>query len=892
MHLLRSRPSVALAALLSGVLGLGALAAPATAANAPQDDVWTVTGPSPPGSADGPSAVVALDPTDGSLSVSVRNAGHTVLEPAPAGIVTDRADLTSGLRLLERTDRTVSEHYTTTVGKERERSASMTESRFALAGAGGARVDLVVRASDDGVAYRYVLPDPDGVTVRHEASSFRLPGDATAWLSPYVPNYERTHTENTAAAAPTGDYAYPSLFRSAGSYVLLTESDVDGRYSGSRLTHQAGSGRYDVELADPEIPSAGPLATPWRTAIVGDLPTVTTSTLVDDLAPPSRIHDTSWIRPGRVAWSWLAGFGQAQRSLATQKRFVDYAAAHGWEYSLVDDGWKTTDWMPELIDYATARGVKILVWMRWTDLDTPAERTAQLDKVKKWGAAGLKIDFMDSDSRARFAWYDDILKETAERKLLVNFHGSTIPRGTQRTWPHVMAMEAVHGAEQGDVKATDISTLPYTRNVAGSMDFTPMAFQFGQHNVSEAAELALSVVYESGFQNYAGAIEEYHKRPQLERFLEQVPTVWDETRLLAGSPGDGATFARRSGSRWFLGSVTAGDARTQRISLGFLPGDGKWLVETVRDGDHGLVRDSAVMDDRDTLEVPTGADGGFAAIVCRSTPGRTTCDRPVDRVPPATLDVTPDRTVTERGDTADVAGRFTIDEFGPVSDVSLTAQAPEGWTVEGGGARADQLSTGQPLEATWKVTVPADAPFGYTSVPVRAEFRNPSDRGARTLTVERTVRVFVHPPGVRYVSDLPFASATNGWGPVERDTSNGENAGGDGGPLRLGGTVYDKGLGVHARSEVTLDLAGGYDRFTARAGVDDEVSGKGSVAFELLGDGRVLARSGVVRSGDAAIPFDVDVRGVRTLTLRVTDGGDGVDSDHADWADAQLHLSG
>ncbi|MEK8169226.1 glycoside hydrolase family 97 catalytic domain-containing protein [Streptomyces sp. M19] len=207
--------------------------------------------------------------------------------------------------------------------------------------------------------------------------------------------------------------------------------------------------------------------------------------------------------------------------------------------------------------------MRILLWTHWTDLDTPEERAANLGAAERWGAAGVKIDFMDSDSQERYGWYDDVLADTAARHLLVNFHGSTIPHGIQRTWPHVVSMEAVYGGEQGDVTAADMATLPFTRNVVGSMDFTPMGFQFGTHRVSEAAELATSVVYESGFQHYAGSIEAYRARPELERFLEQVPTVWDETRLVSGRPGDAATFARRDGHRWFLGSLGAGPAITR-----------------------------------------------------------------------------------------------------------------------------------------------------------------------------------------------------------------------------------------------------------------------------------------------------------------------------------------
>lgn len=868
------------ATALAGVLCLGT---PAVAQDDAGDDarpggaVWTV-------SRGGPAADVRLDAADGTLTLAVRDGARTLVEPSPVGIVTEDADLTGGLRLVDRQNRRVAERYTTVVGKERRRTVDMAESRFALEGAGGARVDMVVRAGPDGVAYRYVLPEGSG-DVRREASGFVLPGDAPARLSDYSVNYEQPYDGSTAAGAASGPYAYPALFQVGDDHVLLSEADVDGRYPASRLTHTEGSGRYDVTLADPAVPmpADGPLATPWRTVIAGDLATVTESTLVDDLAPSSRVADTSWIRPGTVAWSWLAGFGAAQRSLETQQRFVDYAAAHGWEYSLVDDGWNTTDWMPQLMEYAERRGVGVLLWMHWTDLDTAAERTAQLDKVKKWGAAGLKIDFMDSDSRERMGWYDEILRETADRELMVNFHGSTLPHGIQRTWPHVMTMEGVHGAEQGDVQADDMATLPYTRNVVGSMDFTPMGFQFGQRNNTEAAELALSVVYESGFQNYAGSVEAYRSRPEVARFLEQVPTVWDESRLVAGSPGEGATFARRNGDRWFVGSIRAGDAGTERVPLTFL-GPGSWRVDTVRDGAAGLVHHSEVTNRQGAITVPVLADGGFVAQICRAVPGRDSCDRPVDTVPVGTLSVTPAKTDARPGTTVDVEASFLLDEAGPAKDVTLSARTPDGWTVDGAGASADELADGAALDASWRVTVPADPAYGTTEIPVTVTYRH----GATPLTVERTVRVFVAREGTVYVSSLPFTAETNGWGPVERDQSNGENARGDGGPLRLGGTTYDKGLGVHARSEVTVDLNGAYDRFTAQAGIDEEKPDKGSVVFEVLGDGRVLAGSGVLGPTDEPFAFDVDVSGVRQLTLRVMDAGDGIDSDHADWADAQL----
>lgn len=348
------------------------------------------------------------------------------------------------------------------------------------------------------------------------------------------------------------------------------------------------------------------------------------------------------------------------------------------------------------------------------------------------------------------------------------------------------------------------------------------------------------------------------------------------------------TFARRNGDRWFVGSIRAGDAGTERVPLTFL-GAGSWRVDVVRDGADGLVRQSWVMNRHDTLTVPVLADGGFAAQICRAVPGRGSCDRPVDTVPVGTLTVTPARTDARPGETVAIEAGFVLDEAGPAEDVRLGARTPDGWAVDGAGATADELADGAGLSASWKVTVPDDPAYGTTEIPVTVSYRDPdARRGAPPLTVERTVRVFVAREGTVYVSALPFVSEKNGWGPVERDLSNGESGAGDGGPLRLGDTTYDKGLGVHAQSEVTIDLNGAYGRFAARAGIDEEKPDKGSVVFEVLGDGQVLARSGVLGPTDAAHAFDVDVSGVRQLTLRVTDGGDGIDSDHGDWADAQL----
>lgn len=597
---------------------------------------WTVSG----SGAHGPAARIRLDDTTGTVSLTVTRGGRTLIEPSPVGIVTEQADLSQDLRFLDRSDRRIDERYRTKSGKRLDRRVQMNETRLSFAASGGARLDLVVRASTDGVAYRYVLPGGQG-DVLGETSAFALPTDAAAWLSTYRVDNEGQFVRYTAAGAPTAEYSDQALFETAGGYVLLAESDLTGAYSGARLAHDQGTGTYRVKLADDRIDTGGPLATPWRAMITGDLATVTRSTFTDDLAPASKVADTSWIRPGTVLWTWLAGGKEAGQSLAAQKAYVDYAAERKWPYEAVDAGWyykpgewetvdpdwQTNSWMPELVRYARAKGVGVVVWIHQRELDTPEERERWLPTLERWGVEGVKIDFMNSEAQPMLRWYDTVLAETAAHHLMVDFHGSTIPKGIQRTWPHVMTLEGVAGEEKRTNTAAHLTTLPFTRNVIGSMDFTPGAFhRVGLRPNSDAAEVGLTVAFESGLQMFAGTPESYDRRPLARAYFDQVPAAWDDTRLLAGRPGEEAVLARRGGDRWFIGGVYAGAARTAEVPLDI--GAGRWLVETIEDGAGGLVRHRQVLRGGDTLAVDVVAGGGFASIACRWHPRvTTTCHR-------------------------------------------------------------------------------------------------------------------------------------------------------------------------------------------------------------------------------------------------------------------------
>jgi alpha-glucosidase len=607
----------------AAALAAGLLAVPALRADAATAQQWQLT---PPGGT-GPVATVRLD-TAGRLTLAVQRGGTQVLPSSALGLRTSAADLSAGLRFTTRADVAVNDHYTTTVGKRRQHTATANQTTLSFT-KGSSRMDVVFRVSADGVGYRYVVRHSGTVTVTGEASEFAVPATARAFLLPFDNgrnDYENIQVHTTVAQAAAVAYGYPALFQVGGTWLLVTESDSGGGYGATRLTLDATTRHFKLTLPDAQETNPATLTTPWRTMVVGDLATVTRSDLVTDLASPSKVADPSWIRPGRAEWSWWSD-STSSRSLAAQEAAADFAVRMGWEYILVDAGWSAS-WMPTLVKYANAKHVGVWIWTSFSALDTQAERDSQLKLWKSWGVAGLKIDFIESDSQAAMKWYDAISAATAQNKLMVEFHGCTVPRGIQRTWPQVLTMEAVDGAEhihnkpgRNPFPPTYYTTLPFTRNLAGSMDYTPVTFTAKRTN-SDAAELAQSIVFESGLQNYADSVAAYDARPVAERLLRQVPVQWDDSRLLSGDPDTRVVLARRSGTDWFVGAVTATGAQTLTVPLGFL-GTGPWLADIYSDGPTGLVVKSQPVSG--TLSVSVPAQGGFAARICPAKPGAVNC---------------------------------------------------------------------------------------------------------------------------------------------------------------------------------------------------------------------------------------------------------------------------
>lgn len=574
-------------------------------------------------------------PANGRPTLSISRDGRTVLDPSPLGIETlDRAyvDLTH-----EETERRSFERrYETPAGKRREHAVEMNESTATLSTADGERMEIDVRVTDDAVGYRYRLPGDGPVVVTGEESRFELPCDAAAWTMPAEAKHEGVFGETTAAETE-GELGYPALFDLGEDWLFLAETDVDGRYCATTLRTENGTTSFDVAFPDApqyrngsapeEISAKRPLTTPWRLAVVGGLGDVVQSDAVADFVdadgrgidPQSVVPD--WIEPGRVAWSWWSdGFSPSNEE--RQREFVDYAAERGWEYVLVDDGWGR-EWMAGLVEYAEERGVGVFVWSRYSWLDSPEKRELRLGKWADFGIRGVKVDFMNSDTQQMMRFYDELAAATADHGLMLNVHGSITPKGLRRRWPHLLTYEGVHGAENYHPVPQTIDPshnviLPYTRNVLGPMDYTPVTFSAETRQTGLGHELALSVVYESGLQHFADSIESYAATPAAERFLERVPPAWDETVFVGGRPADRASIARRNGDEWYLGTVTAGEGGSVTCSLSFLDA-GAYEATVVREGDDGetLVREQRTVTRDGNLDIEVAENGGF---VCLFTP--------------------------------------------------------------------------------------------------------------------------------------------------------------------------------------------------------------------------------------------------------------------------------
>ncbi len=567
-----------------------------TSTSADETGSWSVSSPS-----GNLSLVVEMKESAGSgsgttsLSCLVLSDNSEVLPSAPLGITLKRAGQFAGnLRFVSRAAGTVDERYAMPVGKKCECFNRANELVLDFTNETGGTISLILRAYDDGVAYRYQIHGSGQDTVLNEDSSFHVPAGSQGWFARYTqPHYEWYYDAHTSLTGIDYEVAVPALFHTPkGHWVYVTEAAVDGTYAGARLRFPEAKGEI-LAFHLPEQPSSTlPWLTPWRVAIIGKgLATLVESTLVANLNSSSEIADTSWIKPGVDVIPWMTGPSSNNMSFERMKQFVDLASEMGWTWIEFDnalalgnqggdtpDKWMTLPWIPELVSYASKKGINVYGWDHWRNLDTPEKREKILGYFVKHGFKGIKVDFLDSDSQERFEFRETIARECAERKLMLSYHGETMPRGQQRRWPHIATLEGVKGEEYylfeyGPTPGYNVN-LVFTRNIVGSMDQCPSGFEltgtpFSRRTTSNSHEMALAVMFESGWQSMSVSPESMKDNPA-KGFLKGLPSAWDDIHFVDGYPGEFAVLARRKGQDWWLVGINAGKPREVTVPLDFL----------------------------------------------------------------------------------------------------------------------------------------------------------------------------------------------------------------------------------------------------------------------------------------------------------------------------------
>ncbi|MBX3435658.1 MAG: glycoside hydrolase family 97 catalytic domain-containing protein [Pirellulales bacterium] len=559
---------------------------------------------------------------DGVPTYSVARDGEPVVFPSPVGCVCNDGDFSRDLAFVSASDEVKQrQHYELLTGPRSQIDHKLCRRTVSFRTTDGQAMHVDCAASDEGVAVRVRLAaGPAGPrTVQRETTAIRLARSSRAWLTPYhtagphTPNNEDYYfqvgvsEQPPESRAPADGWAMPALFlggRGAAS-ALVCESADAGAFCGCHLVLGNRPGEYGIAFARsdethrappgvvyaplPEL--SQPYALPWRVFVLGQPREIAASTLVNDLAPPSRIANTDWIRSGRASWSWLTQpKGPYRRELFD--KFSRLAARYEWEYTTFDGGWWDVD-LAEIAKYARERNVEPLAWMSSGDCFGAQQRRKKLDELRRAGVAGVKIDFWASELQIPLATIRDTLADAADLKLVVVLHGCPVPTGWQRTWPNLLSCEAVLGMEgyiydaKYPEKAAELNcVLPFTRNVAGPMDATPCRISpLGPRRLTTAAhELATAFVQSSGIIHFADGPEVYEAFPdEAQSLLRDLPVRWDETRYLRGEPGRLVVVLRRSGRRVFVAALN-GQNKPRKVSvdlkaLGVVENDVAVIVE-------------------------------------------------------------------------------------------------------------------------------------------------------------------------------------------------------------------------------------------------------------------------------------------------------------------------
>jgi len=604
-----------------------------------------------------PSGAAVIRVEDDASRFSVRWRGETVVAASPLGLELDGAPAFGTLALERREDTEVDREIPlvatkASVARDRYRGATLT---FRETDAPARKLIIDMRAYDDGVAFRYRIDDPVPVRLKGEHTAFVLSGNPECLATQVEPAHEKPFEQLAFSKLSEGvryDVPLVCTSQSGRASLAIAQAHLEG-YAGASLQREGDALRLQLSAVPgrtgPAYVSGSGLRTAWRVVMLGDRPgDMIASHLIGNLNPPPD-GDFGWVKPGKAAWDWWSGpLEGVKPELATYRRFIDFAAESGFPYYLIDAGWSlgagpccearpTTDVtraaegidMPELVRYAADKGVGLLLWVHWEHLAPRMDEV--LDTYARWGIKGVKVDFMNRDDQDMVAFYQRLADATAKRRLLLDMHGAYVPAGLQRSYPNYITQEGVLGAEWNkmDKRITPRHNLmlPYTRMLAGPMDYTPGGFRhvtpakfevravMPLTQTTRGQALAMYVVYDSPLQMVSDDPEAYRNAEGFE-FIRRVPTAWDETQFLSGEPGRDIVLARRSGAAWYVGAMTADAGRDARVPLRFLPA-GRYRATVWEDGDapDRVRRSERFVTAREVLDLRLSSAGGAAVIL-------------------------------------------------------------------------------------------------------------------------------------------------------------------------------------------------------------------------------------------------------------------------------------
>lgn len=622
------------------------------------------------------SSVITVVNDGGKIKYSAVRDGASFLNLSEMGLVTGIGDFTDGMTLVSRsTPVEINQTYDPITGKFDKYVDHCFEQTLEFAKSGSdKRLKIVLRAYDDGVAFRYIVEHDGAFTISDENSYVTVPVGSGVFYQPNTTGkYPNTHEQlfvSGEMAKFNTDMTLPFLYaKPDGTKVLVSEAALDGSYCGAVLQSVSST---QMKFGFPEqqknaqysgssqIKVEGDFRSPWRAFIVGDEQTLFDSTMIENLADPCVLDDTSWIEPGITSWSWMSGVNAGgnpfdyQGSKEVMIDYIDFAAEMGWQYYILDEGWMVRigkeqaesqgltggrdwlpnggwyigfyDYMPEVIEYANSKNIGLIAWVHVSQINDPSGDYKQMDDLFKrfaqMGIKGIKADFFNSENQLTIELYDKIYEKLARYKLLGNMHGANKPTGERRKYPNIINREAIYGEELNSTKLEQLTIQAFTRGVVGPTDLTPYIYPADKSDTTMGSQMALGVVFESGMTCFAERADIFRRlQPEIRQYYYAYPTTWYDSKLLGGSVGSSVSVARRADDgRWYVGGVSVAGG-TESVTLGFLDDDTDYTAYIYRDG---ADRNSVAYEKRqvvkgDTLDFVMRENGGYAVKIVKTS---------------------------------------------------------------------------------------------------------------------------------------------------------------------------------------------------------------------------------------------------------------------------------